>query len=660
LAVLVLLFYLPALSPHSSIQFDTADVHYPVQKYVADRLWSGNYPFWTPYVFSGYPLAANPKVGAWYPLNWPFLLNGITPRSLQWELLLHAWIACLGAYYFIARLVRRRAASMLGALCYGLSGFFASHSGQLDLFMAAAWFPWLLLCYRRTIRSRGPQDVALGALVGALIVTTGSLAGAEFAFTGLALYALAVWWKRRRRWKRWVAGAVAMAAGALWVAAAPLLQARQLAAQCAPAPDFSAWSLAPQSLLTLLYANAFGALADGANGRLLEHYLYAGALLLPLAALGVWKSRHRTAALALIVPMLWYMLGPQGGLYLAGRLIPGWQSFGPPVWGWFVPALGLAMLAAAGTDRLARHWRYRYRVPATRRWRPVLRRVLPRFLCLVVFADLWALNMAFNPRAFARASWADSYGLRESVAQRQLARPQLPLHRFHAPGVLRGVGPALESLDLQFETTYGYFAWELQAYRQYRAAAARNPKLLDGLNVSRYLSATTYEVEYNQEVLPRAYFPPAVTDVNDMAESLKGLAALDPHDHALVLTPHPGLFQDPQAELNIQKYAEQSYAIRYHSRTPSLMKVSVPWYPGWHAAVQGSALPILRVDHALMGVVVPPGDNLLQFDFRPESLGLGLWTSAAGTFLVGLLVPLGVPISRMSRPARRRKYKRRL
>src|SRR5258706_14529361 len=80
LAIFVAIFYwTPMTSPSASIQWDAADVHYPLQKYVSDRLLAGHLPFWTPYLFSGYPLLANPKAGAWYPMNWPFLLAGIPP-----------------------------------------------------------------------------------------------------------------------------------------------------------------------------------------------------------------------------------------------------------------------------------------------------------------------------------------------------------------------------------------------------------------------------------------------------------------------------------------------------------------------------------------------------------------------------------------------------
>lgn len=649
------LFYLLPLRPNASIQFETADLHYPAQKYVADRLASGAFPFWTPYIYCGYPLAANPKVGVWYPLNWPFFFAGITPWSLELELAVHALIACLGAWFFIRRLVGRRAAAVVGAFAYGFSGFFAAHSGHLDLFQAAAWFPWLLLFYRRSIRARGPQDVAFGGLIGALMISTGSLAGAEFGLMGLLCYAAAVWWKRPRRWKRWVASVAGIAMGAVLLPWAEISQARQLALLSTAAPDYSAGSLDLRALFTLIYPNAMGTLSHGDTGRVLEHYLYTGIALIPLAVLGR-RNRQSYIGLLLIAPMLWYMLGPYAGFYLLAGLVPGLHSAGPAAWGWFVPAFGLAVLAACGADWLARYWRSRYR----QRWlgmrRPV-GRLLPMALCLLVFADLWCFNIAFNPLAFERLKWTAGYGLREAVARRQIAGPALPLTRFDVPGTLRGVGPALYPLDLKLETTVGYFTWQLQAYRDYRNAMAHNPKLRDGLNVSRYLSPITSQVEPNLGVLPRVTFPPVTRDVSSPDESRKALETLDPHQLALVQTPHAGFYQDPKTEGNILRSSEQSYLIHYVSRTPSLLKLSVPWYPGWHAFIEDRELPILHVDHALMGVVVPTGDNLLRFEFYPDRLGVGLWTTAGAAFVWSVVVFVGVTISKR-RPRRRRHKKR--
>ncbi|HEY6943233.1 YfhO family protein [Dokdonella sp.] len=65
----------------------------------------------------------------------------------------------------------------------------------------------------------------------------------------------------------------------------------------------------------------------------------------------------------------------------------------------------------------------------------------------------------------------------------------------------------------------------------------------------------------------------------------------------------------------------------------AVLVVSQMDYPGWQATVNGRPVPLLRVDYALQGVVVSPGESVVELAFRPRSLRLG---SAASLF--GLLV----------------------
>src|SRR5262245_28254034 len=137
-AAVVFVFYLnPLLNPNTTPHWDAIDTHYSPQKYFADHVRQGSLPFWTPYLFSGFPFLADPQVGAWYPLNWPFFLVGITPRAIQVQLSLHALLAIVGAYLLILRMIASKSAALAGALCYGLSGFFAAHCSHVGMFPTA-------------------------------------------------------------------------------------------------------------------------------------------------------------------------------------------------------------------------------------------------------------------------------------------------------------------------------------------------------------------------------------------------------------------------------------------------------------------------------------------------------------------------------------------
>ncbi|MGA2721406.1 MAG: YfhO family protein [Bryobacteraceae bacterium] len=644
IAACVMVFYWVSMTSSSaSIQGEAADVHYPMQRYLSDRISPRRFPFWTPYVLSGYPILANPKVGAWYPPNWPFFLVGITPRTIQVELAFNAFLACLGAYLLISGHLQNRTAAILGAFAYGLSGFFAGHASDVSLFAGAAMFPWLLWSYRRAVDIAAVRYTALGGLVGAALILAGSGAAAVWSFVGLGLYAFADCWRERQRWLRTVAIAVFMLAGALACAAIQLLPFLELAAHSTRAAGSSTiieGVLHPASLMTLVAPDWHGAISGGFNtSDMARYYFYAGLLVLPLAAVGVVKSGMRLTGLLLIVPPVWYMLGPTGGLYYLGSLVPSLHKLRAPVEGWFVVALGLAVLAAAGGDWIFARWRIAY---------------LPLVVAGLLFVDVWYWNSLKNPLAYAHAGFDELYGSSEEAGRLRVALNQPPLTRFYAPGGRALMGPTLHPLDLSFEVTYGPFL-NPGPYKDYLDASERNPKLRDGLNVSRYLNVATGSIDENPAVLPRAYFPKAVDDVRSLEESRQALETLDPALKSVVQWPHPPIRQDPDAAALVVAYGEQWYRIHYHAVSPSLLKLSAAWYPGWRANVEDKPLPIVRVDHALMGVIVPAGDNEVDLDFRSNHFGSGLAISLVSGLILVACVRAGCP----SRHAKRRKRRRR-
>src|SRR5215204_5253908 len=123
LTVFVCAFHAPYLASGTT-HWDGLDVHYTSQRYFSDAIRAAYLPFWTPYVFSGFPFLADVQVGAWYPFNWPFFLVGIEPNSINAELLLNSLIACGGAYALGMRLTGQPIAAVATGMFYGLSGFF--------------------------------------------------------------------------------------------------------------------------------------------------------------------------------------------------------------------------------------------------------------------------------------------------------------------------------------------------------------------------------------------------------------------------------------------------------------------------------------------------------------------------------------------------------
>ncbi|MBL8840346.1 MAG: hypothetical protein JNL90_02330 [Planctomycetes bacterium] len=96
-------------------------------------------------------------------------------------------------------------------------------------------------------------------------------------------------------------------------------------------------------------------------------------------------------------------------------------------------------------------------------------------------------------------------------------------------------------------------------------------------------------------------------------------------------------------EASVQLVEESSNGLRFRVRGDGgLLVQSDCWYPGWVARIDGVLTPLLRVDHALRGVTVPPGEHDVQFLYVPRRLLLGIYLlPGAAALLVLAAVAFG-------------------
>jgi hypothetical protein len=77
------------------------------------------------------------------------------------------------------------------------------------------------------------------------------------------------------------------------------------------------------------------------------------------------------------------------------------------------------------------------------------------------------------------------------------------------------------------------------------------------------------------------------------------------------------------------------------NRQPSFLVQGDFYFPGWAAVVNDRPVPILWTNHVQRGVLLPAGQNLVRFGFRPSSLYAGIGISASGLLIVCMLAVVG-------------------
>jgi hypothetical protein len=255
---------------------------------------------------------------------------------------------------------------------------------------------------------------------------------------------------------------------------------------------------------------------------------------------------------------------------------------------------------------------------------------------MLTVGDLWYWNMADNPLAYLSSSFAEKYGDPYTNFENHLApMKQKPFARIWAPFDSSAFGPLNGSLEGRSEVTYGYNAMELARYREFMHTAEQNGNLLNGLAVTHGIDAQRGAIVENTSALPRIYAPPQVKFVASRGAALALLSNLDPARAAVVeatLRPMaPGA-----TKVEMIDYRGDFYHAKYSAPFDCLLRIAVPYYPGWTAAIDGKPTAIYAVDDALSGVFAPAGDH--DFTFRYRSNWFVWGALASGLTLIGIIL----------------------
>ena len=93
---------------------------------------------------------------------------------------------------------------------------------------------------------------------------------------------------------------------------------------------------------------------------------------------------------------------------------------------------------------------------------------------------------------------------------------------------------------------------------------------------------------------------------------------------------------NPRAE--VTRHEPDRLEIHTASSGPGVLVLSENYFPGWRVYVDGQTAELLRVDYNLRGVMLPSGEHVVSFVYRPLSVLIGVVVSLL-TLIVLLLAP---------------------
>ena len=161
--------------------FDFPAGYYATVAYWVTSLQSGEWPQWIPYQSMGYPLLMNPQIGFFYPPFWTFVVLHIsyTLHAAVIVQILHILFASVGILLLANRLFGSLLAAECGAAAFLLFGSFFTNAEHADIIRGFAWVPWLLWAAIATEKSLDTRNCMLPLLLACFI--TGAYTGQVIA-----------------------------------------------------------------------------------------------------------------------------------------------------------------------------------------------------------------------------------------------------------------------------------------------------------------------------------------------------------------------------------------------------------------------------------------------------------------------------------------------
>jgi hypothetical protein len=177
-----------------------------------------------------------------------------------------------------------------------------------------------------------------------------------------------------------------------------------------------------------------------------------------------------------------------------------------------------------------------------------------------------------------------------------------------------------------------------------------DPALIDSDAWRLVEEASAARVYENLRAMPRAWLTNQVVSVNP-TQALDAIKTgklpdgrgFDPARAALVEAPLALNSQslDSQASATVAALSATHMEVRTSSTTASFLVTSDAYYPGWRASIDGQDAPLYRADYAIRGVMLPPGQHRVRFDYSLRRFYLGAGVSVLSLLALGALAWTG-------------------
>ncbi|TVQ86288.1 MAG: hypothetical protein EA393_12330 [Bacteroidetes bacterium] len=254
------------------------------------------------------------------------------------------------------------------------------------------------------------------------------------------------------------------------------------------------------------------------------------------------------------------------------------------------------------------------------------------FIAILIVADMWPVN---------RRYFDDS----NFVPRRQVENPFQPNRanleilqddELHFRVYNLTVSSFNDASTSWFHSSIGgYHGAKLQRYQELIDfhITQGNMEVLNMLNTRYFIVPDQNRqpvASFNEDALGNAWFVREVVWVEDADEEIEALYDFDPATMAIIdrrfedLVDPSELKHDGLARIELVEYQPNRLKYNYSSRANQLAVFSEVYYPdGWKVYINGEEADHFRVNYILRAMVLPEGENTVDFIFKPRSFFVG-------------------------------------
>lgn len=169
---------------------DGFDEFFPLMITMSRQYKDLSFPFWNPYMFSGFPLLGAMQAGALYPPNILFPLLFSPALAFNLDLMLHYSLAGFFTFLYARQVGLGVFPSLVSGTVFSLLGYLPAHLMHPSIITSGTWIPLLLFFYERIRLKTDIRDVIYASFVVALQIFAGHPQICFYTYLMLIIYLL--------------------------------------------------------------------------------------------------------------------------------------------------------------------------------------------------------------------------------------------------------------------------------------------------------------------------------------------------------------------------------------------------------------------------------------------------------------------------------------